>query len=223
MWINRVITCLGMDRWYLVFDSDECFVYPHYEVCPIQEYIHVLEQKDIYAVKSLLLELYPEYDLFTAGGGGQDRFITEYRWFDRDGDEYIYDPVQNDISGGVHNRIFETNFANRTKVVLFKATQRRFLVSAHEIYPHWEYVMAQFGAILLHYKFLADDLTKIDNAVKSKTYANNSYLYRQYQRVFADTTKRKLFFEGSAKWEGTQSFGEFSYIKDLAELDKGSY
>lgn len=216
MWINHMITKLGQNRWYLMIDSDECFVYPHYEEVSLKEYTNRLLDKDITEEKSLLIEVYPKGDLFDDLRSDAN-FMNEYCWFDGDSDYYIYDMEKKTVSGGLHARVFNTEDANKTKVVLFYAEKGRFPTGSHDIYPIYENTDARFGSILLHYKFLRCDLTKINRIIEEKTYAHGSAIYQQYKTVFEHMKLAVLFYEGSVQWKGTESFKEFTIIEDLME------
>lgn len=214
MWINHVITKLGQNRWYLMIDSDECFVYPRYEEVSLKEYTNQLLKKDITAVKSLMVELYPKGTLFDDSKNDSD-FMNEYVWFDGDSEYYVFDMEKNTVSGGLHARAFNIGDASRTKTVLFYAQKGRFPTGSHDIFPLYENIEAKFGSILLHYKFLQYDIAKMEQIIKEKRYVHGSAVYRQYKKTFEKMQNPSLFYEGSVRWKGSESFKEFSIIEDL--------
>ena len=51
--------------------------------------------------------------------------------------------------------------------------------------------------------------------VKEKRYVHGSAVYRQYKKTFEKMQNPSLFYEGSVRWKGSESFKEFSIIEDL--------
>lgn len=213
-WVCRVMEDLGLNRWYLAIDADECFAYPDYERCDLKTYTMRLRQKSIYVVKSLLLELYPKHDLFVEEG---ENFIKDYVWFDPDGDDYIYDRDSHVIYGGLHKRVFGSNWTLRNTFKLICPDEKRFVISAHEMYPFYEGAAAVYGAIVLHYKFLPHDMEKIKSIIADGNYANGSAMYKTYYKTFTVDGVKNFWNEKSQLWEGTKSFKYFEFINNLMD------
>lgn len=214
-WVCRVMEDLGLNHWYLDIDADECFVYPNYEEVSLKEYTLRLNRRERKIVKALLLEVYPKGGLFEKKENCD--FLKEYCWFDPDGDVYEYDLESNVIWGGVHKRVFQLNWAKRSKTCLIKPEGKRFPLNAHDLFPKNEEAKEDFGSILLHYKFLPGDMDKITKIIHEGNYSNGSGLYKRYKKVFEEDGIKCLWFEGSKKWIGTASFKEFPFIKDVTK------
>lgn len=215
-WLDRAAANLtGGGYWYLTVDSDELFVYPEMDSLSLPEYAARLRRRGITSVKALMLECYPRGELFAPDADPAD-FIRDYCWFDGDSDEYLYDPLFNTVSGGMHARVFGKS-PTRTKVPLVYSEAGRFATGSHTIFPLKENIQSQFGAILLHYKFLPNEKEKIKKIVEQGNYANGSALYKRYLQKIDDDAGFALLFEDSKRWRGAASFQEFPWIRPLTE------
>lgn len=205
-WINKVISYYGLNRWYLIPDSDEFFVYPEMDEMNIHEYLDKIMKKGIFSVKTMMLEMYPNAPFFDTKCDPGD-FRATYIYFDPD--------------THFHQRLFgykEKSYRPKPTALFYDGN--RFALGSHEYYPFIENSNSGFGGIVLHYKFLPNERNKIEKIVESGTYANNSSLYKLYKKKFDENVKFNAYFDESLEWKGTESFNYFPFIKKLSETEK---
>ena len=213
-WCNRMISDVGDNQWYLVVDADEFIWYPELKKMDLNEYTEKLFKKNIFSVKGLMLEMYPDNNL---GDSNLDKskFLEEYVFYDTDSDYYIYDKDRQLITGGFINRVFKDENALQCKVPLFYQTDIRFNIGSHHIFPYEEDLTAQYGIILKHYKFLPGDEGKIRQAVAQKNYANESKLYKKFVVMYDDGIN--AFCPLSRKWDSDTVLENLNFIKELTK------
>lgn len=213
-WQNRMMADYGLDHWCVYVDADEFLWYPEAADMGLPDYAAALEQRGIYAVKGIMLDMYPKGSIGAPEYDGGD-FIEAYCYFDGDSDVYQYDPDMNTVSGGVLARLLPESYFLRKKVPMYYHTENRFLIGSHNIFPLNEDIKSPYSMLLRHYKFLPGDEEKVREAVRKQNYANHSLLYRKYAS-FYDGESISAYNSNSRKWcDG--SCGEFSIIKKLTE------
>lgn len=214
-WCNRMMSDFGDQKWYFQVDADEFAWFPELDKIDINQYVNNLAKKNIYAVKALMLEMYPNDIL-----GGEDisveNFTEYYCYYDVDSDWYERDVDQNYIRGGFINRIFGEKQALQCKTPLFYQTDKRFNLGSHHIYPYYEDITSKYGIILKHYKFLPGDKQRVQNALEKKNYANGSRLYKKFVTIY-DGNGINPFYEDSAKWDETNVLENLPFIEAVSE------
>lgn len=214
-WNNRMMAESGDNCWYLVVDADEFAWVPELSTMGISEYVQKLKEEKIYAVKALMLEMYPNG---TIGGGREQAnksFEENYCYFDRANKYYLYNKDTNAIEGAFVNRVFEDKHAMQCKTPLFYQTECRFHIGAHHIYPFYDDITAKYGMILKHYKFLPGDEERIRDAIKNKNYANGSRLYKKFVKLYDDETISAYDDEISVRWEDATVQEYLPFIKEV--------
>lgn len=202
-WINKAVSYIGIHRWYVVVDSDEFLAYPEMEEYRLPEYVDRLKKKGITSIKTLMLEMYPDGSFFDTRRRPEN-FMEEYVYYDLD--------------GRMHERVFGIgDGALRSKISLLYYDGTRFATGAHDFYPFTEYRTCRWGGVVKHYKFLSNEEEKIKKIVESGVYANNSSLYRKYQKAFENNEGLNPKFEGSHEWKGVDAFADFPFIEKLSE------
>ncbi len=211
-WLDRVSAIYGSNRWYLQMDADELAWYPEMDEVPFDEYVKRLEAQEIWATKAIMLEMYPKGVL-----GARDdsaSFEDSYCYFDGDSDDYEYNPDRNEIRGGFMRRALGEEYALQCKTPLWYQSEGRFGIGSHHIFPLVDDMGSSYSMILQHFKFLPGDEPKIREAVARGNYANGSRLYKKFES-FYENGGFSAYFDGSKKWEGTNSTLEFDVIKRL--------
>ncbi len=204
-WINKVISYYGVNRWFIIPDSDEFFVYPEMDTMKLHSYSECLIRNKVYCVKTMMLELYPNAPFFD-DKRLPDNFIDDYCYYDPD--------------GLFQKRVFGIKDESvRPKPTMLFYDGKRFVIGSHDFYPKIEDINATFGGIVLHYKFLSNERKKIDKIVSKGIYANNSSLYKLYKKRFDEDNNYNAYYEGSLKWIGVESFNTFRNIKKLSEKE----
>ncbi len=179
------------------------------------EYVAELLNKDVKAVKALMLEMYPKGEIGEIVE--QPASFTEiYSYYDGNCDDYMYNPDTRSVIGGFLNRILgENKYLIRTKTPLLFIEKGRFPVGSHKIFPLCEDYGAPYMIYLKHYKFLPGDEEKFKEAIEKKNYANGSRMQKQYLDLFEGKNSVCVFYEGSKLWKDEDMLSEFEIMESL--------
>ncbi|MCL2878859.1 MAG: glycosyltransferase family 2 protein [Treponema sp.] len=201
-WRKQAIDILGYNKWYLIIDSDEYFMYPGIETININKYVDFLEKKKIKSAFAPLIDMYSKNKLFSEYDTKSTMFET-YCYFDTNTYELTNHFTMNIVKCGPRTRIFSSaNYRERptlSKYPLTKVT-RDMLFGAHKNFPFSNNLQTK-GAIAysLHYKFLPDDIQKYKDYASSGIAANESLGYKTYTRAFEQNPELSFYYEGSQK------------------------
>lgn len=176
-WYTRVIAYYGINRYYLIVDSDEFFIYKNCEKIDINQYIEELKQYNYNTVRSFLLDMYGDDSFYEKGE--EEHFVEECRYFDRS--TYIQKKKNYPfpIEGGVRKRLMGVS-PQLAKYSLVEFSEGDFYL------PHFPLLMnpkcsEKLETILLHYKFLPSDIQKYDQYIAKKIHHEDSKEYLSYQ------------------------------------------
>jgi len=214
-WRRQVMDFLGYNRWYLVLDSDELFIYPGVENKHIDVYINFLESKKIRCVMSLLTDMYSNHKLFQKDTGINE-IQNAYCYFDTDTYEVTNKFPIYYITGGPRTRLFSTNedvfSCALQKYALIMVSEDMF-VSTHEICPYTHNFETEgVVAFLLHYKFLPGDDDIYKKHVASKLYFRDSLEYKKYAAVFEQNQDASFYYNGSQKLNSSMDLLKINVI-----------
>ena len=219
-WKKQALDNLGYDRWYLVIDSDELFVYPGMELFSIGRYIEHLEIKGIQSILAPMIDMYSSKPVFSADA--EVDFRNEYRFFDTDTyAAFTGYGSSARVRGGARSRLFGSiNQVNLAKYPLTKI-HADTIISCHNNFPinrrtrKIRYNKAV--AFLLHYKFLPGDIQKFRNAIKLENYAGKSRWIKQYMKACELNPEISFYFESS------QIFNSSMDLLKINICDKGFF
>ncbi|MCL2718585.1 MAG: glycosyltransferase family 2 protein [Lachnospiraceae bacterium] len=212
-WRRQAMDIFGYNRWYLILDSDELFIYPGVENYPINDYIAFLEKEDIKCVHSPMIDMYANEKLFN-GNTDNDFYIEEYCYFDPDSYEMAKKFWGYSILGGPQSRLFEEKNKKMmpllTKYSLIKANKSD-LIGTHNNYPFTLNFSSKYAAsFLLHYKFLPNDKLKFQEIIKHGNYSRGSKKHKLFMKTYEQNHDLSFFYEKSLKLESSM---------DLLKLD----
>ncbi len=193
VWINKLISIYGCDHWYIVVDSDEFLFYREMESISINDIIKYAEQKKIYRISGYLIDMYSKGNLFEVGY--KEDFVKKLRFFDKTGYDIHNTAYGVSITGGPRRRVFRTD-NELAKCPIFKMTEEDIVSSSHFLLPR---VKANNNPIWLaigHYKFLdANDIRKINDAVRNENFAQGSIEYKSYQNGIQNQAIKSFYNE----------------------------
>ncbi|WP_415841140.1 glycosyltransferase family 2 protein, partial [Paenibacillus typhae] len=179
-WINRLIAYYGLNRWYLIVDSDELFVYQQMEEYPIECLIKYCVNHSITRIRGLMVDMYAE-DAFYLQNNDED-YLTQCIYFDLNS----YKKEERDyielITGGPRERMFNQN-PWLTKYPLCYFSKGDIQSRSHFLFPFNKNKNSECLAALLHYKFLPSDLPKYKMISENSNYYNGSIEYKKYLEV----------------------------------------
>lgn len=214
-WINRLISYYGFNRWYLVVDSDEHFVYQDMETNDINHFISQIKLKGYKRVRSLMLDMYPKSNVFSQTELDRNNdFISKYSYFDKNTYTIKKESFGLIVQGGPRKRIFNLN-VYLTKHPLFYFQHGDIQAHSHYQYPYKKNKDLPCFSALLHYKFLDSDISKYKERVKAGSFYNGSEEYRNYLNLFNNNESVNFFYEGSVKYENSNSLKEIKLLQKI--------
>lgn len=177
-WVNRLIAEYGVDRWYLMVDSDEFFIYLGHDKYQFNDLLEIANKKEFKRLGVVHLDMYPKGSLFESGN--KENFVEKYCYFDKDTYSYEKTARGMKIAGGPRKRVFGTNMkVSGYRLVYFEKDD--VVPSAHFMIPYEKSYGVPVVLISLHYKFVNEsDYEKMLEAVKTGMHSNNSEEYRTY-------------------------------------------
>ncbi len=193
-WINRLIAEMGIDKWYLMVDSDEFFTF--LGVDNGKNFKDVVEYAEKIGVKRLgvmHLDLYPKGTLFEKKD--QLSFAEKYCYFDKD--TYAYGKTKRGMAifGGPRSRVFGTKVKiSGYRMIFFEKDD--IVPSAHYMIPYEKSYNVPLCLISKHYKFVNEsDYEKIIEAVETGMHSDNSAEYKTYLKGIMQNQEVSFYSE----------------------------
>lgn len=212
VWINRIVSYFGLNRWYIVVDSDEFLVYRDCERKNIYELIDNLQNKRIYRARAIMIDMYAESEYYRSGN--TEDFMEKCRFFDYNTYEEKKCSRYEAVYGGPRMRLFG-EAPLLTKYPLSYWGYHDIECNSHFLYPH----IKNFGngciLALKHYKFLPGEVEKYREIAKNGTYYNDSSQYKRYIEVINNTDILDFFFEKTYEYVDSSSFDKISVYSGI--------
>lgn len=217
-WINRLLSHYGFNKWYLVVDSDEHFVFPECESKNINDLISFLKKNKYKRVRSLMLDMYPKENIMSQNTHFEniihDDFTSIYSYFDRNTYKVFKEDVGIMIKGGPRKRVFNLD-VYLTKHPLFFLEEGDIQGHSHYQYPYIKNKDLPCFSVLMHYKFLNTDLNKYEQRVKEGNFYNGSEEYKTYLNLFKNESELSFYYDGSRKYNNSKSLSDIGIISDI--------
>lgn len=213
-WISKVIQHFGFDRWYLIVDSDELFVYPDCENRTIEEYVAYMNKKKISRALSFMLDMYSTSRLFETENN-ENNILEKNRYFD--GDSYRIESCLHyqKIIGGPRQRIFAKKggmemLQNKYPLIFYRKGD---IYRYHYASPYRENFVEECTSVLLHYKFLQGDYAKYLGIVERGNYANGSRLYKDIIEKVNEGSELYFYYENSVEYQNSWDLLKTGIVK----------
>lgn len=208
VWLNKMISQIGVHHWYLIADSDELFDYPgRAQGVTLRQFAEGLAQKNQTRVKALLLDMYAEDQLFSDRVKTYSDITEVYRFY-----YPRYRMVPNNygtwIKGGARGAMFEKLGLKAEPVVskypLVYVDDREIILHSHYGYPFTRNKPDYASAVLRHYKFLPGDRKKYEERIQKQNFEKGSAEYLAYASAetkvdFAELAKDMVEYTGFDK------------------------
>lgn len=214
-WINRLVSHYGLDRWYIVTDSDELIVYDGMEEHLLSDVIRFAEEKGIKRFKGLTLDAYSKGRLF----GKTANIREDYRFIDRDSYEEKEGKAGSQrfhrFIGGPRYRLMQSQIT-LSKYPLVYFEKGTVSDSAHYQFPHelLANTACYFG--ILHYKFIDKDLAEYEKrARKNSGFSTGGAIYRQYMKFVKNQNDNGFMYEGSMDFQHSSVLRSIDLIQSI--------
>jgi hypothetical protein len=225
-WVQLILDSFSEDRWSLIVDADELFVYPYFEKKDIKSLCSFLDKNRYRAMLATMVDMYSKQPISKTAHKEKVPLLNTCEYFDS-GPYDIYPSPQFPfikIRGGPRRRCFWDQSINvrapaLSKVPLIKWKRGyRYIASTHTMSPAPQTIPEISGA-LLHFKFLDDfhRRAKIESS-REQRYAG-AIQYKQYLKKMNENPDLSLYYEGSVRYRSSATLLEHRLIKSVAEWD----
>lgn len=205
--------------WCLIADVDELFNYPFSNRVSLNSLLIYLNKNSYNAVLAHMLEMFSEKYLDTLEKCTNLNIKDEYRFYDLSRIEKR--PISQPVtlldenlciykSGGIRATVFDWTIGSLSKYPLLFLSKD---FTARNITPHEVFKgarIADFTAILFHYKYTKSFRNRCIRAIAEKNYSNDSEKYKQYNKILMSYPKLSLKQEA-------ENPREFKQINELVE------
>ncbi len=216
----------GRGRWVAMVDIDELLDVPLRGRATFADVIDYLEAHHYTAVTAQMLDMFSDRDLGDVGHGDAADLKTAFPWYELA--DIARGPIDNkklgnriansEIQwrfGGIRERHFGVK-PMLTKYPLVK------MVRAIRVVPNSAHTVknariADFSAVLLHYKFMDDFATRAENAVARGAYYDDSAEYRAYLMRLNSRANFSLKTEDSRYLAGVDQLVDEGFLDVTSE------
>lgn len=207
-WKLQALATIGLNHWYLWLDSDEFIVYKHMEEKNLCEYIEELDKRKVINVGGFMLDMYPDDEIMN--GKNNDDFITNYKYFDKDNQYYVFN--NDNLFGGMRNRTLGLNNIRLDKTPLIYCKEDNLPFGNHDTLKKRIGITNNFGCVLKHYKFIPNSK---DIFIKRATANDSGYANKTAQEKYANLIEKNLMCDLSQEYKDSSSLDVFPYLKDF--------
>ncbi len=189
-------------RWALYVDVDEFFDYPYSNRVPLPALLRYLRQQEYTAVLAHMLDMFPDQPLNAIRSHPDDYIPDHHRYYDITGivragyyfpNNRLSWPQMPLYHGGMRRDRFTPDgpgvLLSKHPLFFLDGRLKPLFISEHSL-RHG--VVADFTAVLYHYKFLANFAAHAQRAVQEKSYYQNSAEYRAYLQAIRQNPAQNL-------------------------------
>ena len=226
-WLNYLLKKHGSHHWCLTCDPDEFLVFPHIDSRDLKKLTNYLDSCQLKSFFAPLIDMYSDtYVDKTFYNPGDNPFMV-CPYFDKDG--YIFHRYNSNyrhynMQGGVRQRVFNKENPKLSpalhKIPLIKwKNHYAYVSSTHVAIPRFLNENNNTNlttGVLLHFKFMDKIIKKIDIELDAKQHWDDSYEYKQYNKVLKEKT---LLFDENISCE----YKDWHTLKDLGLLNLGNW
>jgi hypothetical protein len=206
-WINRAIAEYGHDRWYAYADADEHLVFDGCDdlggLGGLGGLIAHAGRRGLRRVRGMLVDMYARGPLLDADAGGRRLPLAEaFPLFDSDSYRETLCKQRISRHGGPRwRRFWRDGIAPElTKYPLFHIREGEIFDNPHHLYPYCGNFASPCLVGVLHFKFDARFLGKIEDALEHEQYFDGSAEYKHYRRVLSSDPRLGLDYPGSRRY-----------------------
>jgi hypothetical protein len=215
LWINHLMQRFGLGHWCFHVDSDEAFVFPgHGAGRTLQQLLSYCDQRGFGAVSAIQLDMYPE----RLGPASGDVFGTNC-YFDTD---YVLIPSELPpyvvIQGGIRKQLTGLAMSMEKMPLVRMAPDVRYIECNHRT-THLP--MADVSGAVLHYKFIGNSRSRIEQAVSRGQYFGDAIAYRRLGNAIGSLdSAQSLLSSKSRRYHGAFSLEQHGLIRSSAPWDR---
>lgn len=211
-WINRLVAYYGLNRWYLILDSDELFAFYNMETKNIESLIDYCEKNSIDRMRTVMIDMYANDSFYSTNSN--DEYLEKCKYFDLNSYKYENRDVIDLVTGGPRSRIFKQK-PWLTKYPLCYFVEGDIQGKSHFLFPYNKNKNTKCFTALLHYKFLPRDIKKYRKIAKEGNYFNGSIQYKQYVDYIDNSHGLSFMSEQSCEYIDTDSLYKIPILEKI--------
>lgn len=186
---RHLVKCFARKRWSINVDIDELFDYPYSDKVSLRDLVQYCRANSVNAVVTQMLDMFSDGSvdapIVTNNGSLKDL----YRYYDLsaiDKQDYLirHNTLENtDIKiyiGGIRKLVFDANCLLTKHSLIYYEFPMKLYRSAQHLIKNAR--LADFTAVVLHYKFTSDFRKKVGEAIREENYYNKSSEYKLYSK-----------------------------------------
>lgn len=219
-WLNRIVSYYGLNRWYILTDSDELLTYVGMEEHPFSDLIAYAEKNHVRRFKGINLDMYADAPLFSIDSKDLD-IKSRYCW--TDSDSYTIEPRKvagvtiTAIHGGPRYRVMGVP-CSVMKYPLVYFEPGTVSSNAHFQFPYEIIEQSPCCVGILHYKFLDTDKKEFQRRSQFGTgfdcgFAKTGDYYKQY--IKAAEQNITFMYDKSVKYENSASLEKIDLLEKI--------
>jgi hypothetical protein len=237
-WMEYFLEKYAMDNWCVVVDIDELFVYPNINRIPLQKLARYLESQNYGAIRSFLLDLYPDKPLSQTGYLQGTNPLEFCNFFDSDFEEAeivladknrwrLFETVV--YLGGMRDRVFGNDLPTNlkafrrlpyhlSKISFFKNTRKSYLTQGmHAINGS---KISDIHGVVCHTKFMQDFISEVEEEARREEHYGNAILYKIFNHTLSANPSISLWHPNSKKLEKQTQLYEFNLLKTSEKFEE---
>lgn len=225
-WMEWLLENFGRNRWCVVIDADELFVYPHYEVHNLKSLCAYLDQCRQTAMNCVLLDMYSEGETGNINYRSGDDFLKACSFFDpwsfrkktirhRNRKTFRTYPFEA-FYGGMRNRVFGIDNC-ATKIPLVKYGESVFLhPGMHSVDGA---MLSELQGAVLHFKYLQDFGGRVREEVEREIHYKKATEYKAYLKKLESEERTIFHNQDSIRYENSAQLQRLGFVKSSPEFE----
>jgi hypothetical protein len=218
-WVHAAMRGYGLPRWFLYADADELIVFDGAEQRGFEALAAEMTSRGIRRVRGLLVDMYADAPFQASRYAPGERLVEAYPFYDRGGYEESRHQDVMSVRGGPRKRLLggiDIRFnPELTKYPLFELQPGEVMANPHQLWP-WDGNFASPRHLgILHFKFLPGFAARVQAAIETGAYWDDSFEYRCYARALRGDPRLGAFGPESARYAGPAGLVENGVIAPI--------
>jgi len=218
-WVNKLLKQFSINRWVLILDADELFVYPNCETNNINQLTKYLDENKANAFQTFLLDMYAKGPLRKAEYTRGNSFTETCPYFDLDTYQKSLNTHNQLIPnrGGPRKRLFWPKNTPQSgkppilnKIPLVKWAEKFSLEASTHILNNATF--SDSTGALLHFKLFSDFYHLAEAESKRGEHWDNAAQYNSYWNILMKNPNLDPFFDGSTRYINSLQLIELGLI-----------
>ncbi len=216
-WANHLMRRFGAGHWCFHLDMDEAFVFPGQEAGrSLGDLLAYMDASGFETLNAPMIDIYPA----TLTGGVQDNPFDLSCYIDSDYFSFACDtPPYVLTQGGLRARFTGRSLMMNKAPLVKMAPDVAFILNNHH---HTHLPVADISGAVLHYKFVGDILSRIDEAIEREEHFMGARFYRALRTPLATASHSEsaLLSDYSVKYENPAQLVALGLIETSANWQR---